>query len=179
MSLIKDFNYWELQSTRKRYWPRTIINPRKWLYNIKHRHQRAERGWSDRDTWGGGEYIARITADILQHLNDNNYTDWPEWFKLNVKEGGKGAYKSLQEVIDDINNYLEFTETSWADGLTSARNPDKGKYLLIWMDKDGNKLTEATVRHRLNKHIEMEQKLYKKAIKAMSFFSRHFAQFWD
>jgi len=162
-----------------------FFSPKVWLRLHRWRKQRADRGWSDRDTWGAGEHIARMTAEMLQYLNDETYTDWPQWFELNVKEEGKGAYKDLQTVIDDINAYLDYTETSWADGLYPESvkietKPDGEWIPPKWIEEEtGQKITEAAVTNRINRHAKLGNKLYRKANKAMGFFGRHFASFWD
>lgn len=183
MGILKD---WKEDSEGYRFRNQVVclFSPKVWFRLHKWRMQRANRGWSNRDTWGAGEHIAKMTAEMLQHLNDNTYVDWPEWFKLNVKEKGKGAYKNLQSVIDDINKYLEHTETSWGDGLTTkavSLISDDGHYSSPdWYDeKTGKKLSEPAINNRINKWAAEEDKLYKKAIKAMGFFSRHFSGFWD
>lgn len=162
-----------------------LVSPEVWLRLHRWRKQRANRGWSDRDVWNAGDHIAKITAEMLQDLNDHSYCDWPEWFKLNVKEEGKGAYKNLQQVINDINNYLEFAETTWGEDLTSY-TPDSPHDSLeqnimdtIWYDKKGKKVSEQRIKILINKHADKEMKLYKKATKAMQFFGRHFTGFWD
>lgn len=155
-----------------------FFSPKVWLQLHRWRKQRLERGWSDRDAWGAGDHIARMTAEMLQHLQDKGYTDWPEWFKLNVQEEGRGAYNDLQTVINDINNYLDFSETCWSDGLDSV-NKKTGKYSVSWIDENGHVLSEATITNRINKHWKEHMRLYNKAKKAMGFFSRHFTQFWD
>ena len=168
-----------------------FFSPKIWYGLYKARSQRANRGWSDRDTWGAGQYIAQVTANMLQHLNDNTYTDWPEWFKLNVQEKGKNAYTDLQQVIDDINIYIEFSKTSWADGLDIEvydseklfKKRKNGTYTMsnnIWVDAVTRKqLTEKQIGARISKHHKMDKKLYANATKAMKFFGAHFASFWD
>lgn len=136
-----------------------------------------------------GDHLAQITAEMLHHLNTNGIADWPEWFKLNVKEKGKDAYTSLDQVIKDINQYIDFSKTSWADGLDTKRDsvdeifeersdglheykgPD-------WYEGD-KKLSEAAIKHRINKWHKAEMKSYKKATKAMQWVGRHFAGLWD
>lgn len=187
MSILSDFN--ETYGGRRfPYNVKEFLTPYNWRSVFRWRRQRLNRGWSDRDTWGAGEHIARVTAEMLQKLNDNKYVDWPQWFELNVKEECKGAYKDLQSVIDDINNYLEHSETGWSDGLTTKRDsideifkPEKdGMYEWVgpdWYDGE-KKLTDAAVTNRINKWHKENIKLYKKAQKAMGFFGRHFAGFW-
>ena len=152
-----------------------------WFRLAKWRRQRADRGWSDRDTWGAGEHIAKMTAEMLQHLNDNTYVDWPQWFSLNVQE--KNGYKSLQHVIDDINQYIQITEQSWADDLTVDGNlfDDSGYWLkTVWRyKKTGRKLSQAQLSGRIANWAKKENTSYKKAQRAMQFFGRHFAAFWD
>lgn len=160
-----------------------FLNPLEWKQKAKWRKQRADRGWSDRDTWGAGEHIAEMTAQMLQRLNDKSYVDWPLWFDLNVKEKGKGAYKNLQSVIDDINNYLEHEKTSWADDLESRSVVEgyDGEFLNPkWFHIDsGKQASDAEVRNRINKWHKENTRLYKKSTKAMQFFGRHYASFWD
>ncbi len=188
MSLLKD---WREDTAGYRFRTRVVhfIDPREWLQLHKWRKQRADRGWSDRDTWGAGDHIARMTAEMLQHLNDHSYCDWPQWFKLNVEEKGRSTYGSLQAVVDDITKYLDSTETSWADGLDTRRDAvneiftkrSDEMYEYIgpdWYDGE-KKLTKADISHRINKWADENNKKYKKAQKAMSFFARNFSSFWD
>lgn len=175
MGLIKDFKeehtgYARIEQVK------SVFNLKCWIRLQKFRTQRANRGWSDRDMWGMGEYIAQITAEMLNELKDG-HTDWSWWFKLNCEQG-KGAYKNIEEVVNDINGYLEFSKTNWAEGLTSVKGKT-GKFSISWVNEKGKKITEAEITNRINKHNKEETKLYKKATKAMSFFGRHFWGFWD
>ena len=175
MSLLKD---WKEDNEGYRVQTRVahFFDPREWLRLQKYRTQRADRGWSDRDMWGMGEHLAEITAEMLAEL-DKGHTDWPMWFDLNVREEGKGAYKSLQSVIDDINNYLNHEKTSWSDDLT-CKQGKTGEFHMGWY-KDGKKISEAELKNRINKWAKENNRLYKKSAKAMQFFGRHYAQFWD
>lgn len=154
-----------------------FFSPSVWFRLHTYRKQRADRGWSDRDMWSMGEHLAQITVEMLKDLQ-TGMTDWENWFKYNINEEGKGAYKNLQQVIDDIQGYLEFEKTSWADDLTHAAGKT-GKFSISWVDKDGKKLTEAAITHRLTKYNNELMKRYKKACKAMGFVGRNFAHFWD
>ena len=187
MSIFKDFRE-DNEGYRLRSQITYLLSPNAWIRLHRSRKQRADRGWSNRDTWGAGEHIAKITAEILQHLNDNTYVDWPSWFKYNVQE--KGSYKSLQAVIDDINQYLVFTETSWADGLETVKDSveevfqkreDGNHYYKSpgWVDKNGKKVSDKQITARIKSHSEKEKKSYEKATNAMQFFGRNFASFWD
>lgn len=189
MGILKDFKE-DVSGYRFRYQLVATFSLKVWLRIHKWRMQRANRGWSDRDTWGAGDHIAQMTAEMLQHLNDHTYVDWPQWFKLNVKEDGKNAYKNLSQVVSDITTYLNFEDTSWADDLTTKRDSleeifdkqEDGNYLYKspdWYDAKGKKLSEAALKSRMNKWHKENLKAYKKAQNAMSFFARHFTQFWD
>jgi hypothetical protein len=181
MSLIKDV-YEDSKGYTLRYRILSYVSPKKWLRHHKWRKQRADRGWSDRDTWGAGDHIAKMTAEMLQHLNDFSMCSWSDWFDLNVKEKGKNSYKDLQSIIDDINNYLTSTESSWADGLTTRGGviDSESRFNPSWYDKTTDeKLTDVEIGRRIKKWSKEEKTLYEKAIKAMSFFARHFSGFWD
>jgi hypothetical protein len=181
MSLIKDV-YENSRDYTLRYRVITLLSPREWLRHHKWRKQRANRGWSDRDTWGAGDHIAKITAEMLNHLNKHSMVSWPDWFDMNVKEEGKNAYRDLQSVIDDINNYLVHSETSWADGLTTDGSviDDDGHFNSHWIEEaTGKKITESEIKHLINKWSKENNHLYKRAGRAMGFFGRHFSGFWD
>lgn len=47
-----------------RLWDRVKRLPRR----IRWRHQRAHRGWSDRDLWGFSHYLARVLAEGLEEM---------------------------------------------------------------------------------------------------------------
>lgn len=181
MSYATDF-YEQNLTIRKLYWVRELLNPFNYSRTAKYRKQRANRGWADRDTWGMGEHIARLVVEMLSHLRDKGVTDWDAWFDFNIDEKGKGAYKNLQEVIDDISGYLEHEKTSWADDL-HCETVIEGYYGQFnkqkWFDEKGKEQTDAALKNRMNKWHKDNTRLYKKATKAMSFFGRNFASFWD
>ena len=150
-----------------------FFSPKTWLRLHRWRKQRADRGWSDRDLWGAGEHIAAMTADMLETLSKGR-TDWDWWFK-NLKR--KEPYENLEDVIADIRNYLDYeSSTSWTDGLEHSGGWRDGK----WIDKKtGKTLTDKQITNRIMKHGKEGNRLYKKAAKAMEFFGRNFAGFWD
>lgn len=122
MGLLKDFYQHEL-TIRKRYWFREIFNPFNWKRNIQYRHQRAERGWSTRDTWGGGEYLAGVAEGILRYLDrEQNPIDWEHYFRENYPNNY--GYTSITEVADDIELYLWWQEEQYEDPLYSELNSD-------------------------------------------------------
>lgn len=113
MGYIKDFYYHNL-TIRKRYWPREILDPRNWKNVFQFRRQRANRGYADRDAWGGGEHIAEVAAGILRTLDGKkNFIDWDEWFRMNYPDNY--GYESLAEVANDIENYLWWEEHEFDD----------------------------------------------------------------
>lgn len=188
MSIIKDWRE-DNQGYRLRMKVTKLFSPREWFYLHKWRKQRANRGWSDRDTWNMGDHLIEITAAMLNHLNTNGIADWPEWFKLNVQEKGKNAYTSLDQVIKDITDYIDFEKTSWADGLDTKRDSidetfkerQDGNYEYIgpdWYEGD-KKLSEAAIKNRINNWQKEWDKEYKKATNAMQWVGRHIAGLWD
>lgn len=156
------------------------LSPKTWGRIYRHRRQRADRGWSDQDTWNAGEHIAKMTAEMLTHLDTNGSTDWDHWFKMyDVKD-----YSDLKSVVDDINAYLNFQKSSWADSLDSSEVSEhftEGEHdNPRWRDKEtGKRLTSKQLSARIKRHYIDEMKAYNKAKKAMQFFGRHFASFWD
>ena len=189
MGIIKDWKK-DNQGYCFRYKVLHLISPKFWFTLHKYRQQRADRGWSDRDIWGTGDYIAGIVAEMLQDLNDNSYHDREDWFSNNTKNRGVFKYETLQQIIDDINNYLDFEETSWSDDYDLVPK-DIDRVLLEknssnifntggWQHKiTGEILTEKQLSDLIRKHSEKEARLYKKATDAMKFFGNNFGSFWD
>lgn len=54
---------------RYRIWMR---RPRPWRA-VRHRIQRARRGWSDADTWNLDTYLAQLIAGALTHMAGHNH----------------------------------------------------------------------------------------------------------
>jgi hypothetical protein len=123
MGYLKDFYQFNL-TIRKRYWLKELLTPRNYVYVIRFRKQRANRGYASRDAWGGGEYIAEVAAGILYILGDEkNIVDWDEYFKNNYDENW--GYTSLTEVADDLQLYVEWEIIQWDDEYNSLRNEDR------------------------------------------------------
>lgn len=117
MSFIKDF-YEHHLTIRKRYWAKELLTPKNYLSVKKFRKQRANRGYADRDAWGGGEYLAEVAAGILYLLGDEkNIVDWEDYFKNNYEDNW--GYKSLNEVADDLQLYVEWDIIQWHEPLFS------------------------------------------------------------
>lgn len=189
MGIVKD---WKIDNEGYcfRYRVIHLISPKYWLKLHQYRKQRADRGWSDRDTWGAGDHIAKITAEMLQYLLDNSYGDWPEMFRTKFKEKDPNAYKDLQHVINDINAYLDYTKTEWNDGYDIIPKEIDNAFIhkddkCIYNSSDwintttGKILTEKEVTDLIKKQGKKEVELYKKAANAMQFFGRNFTSFWD
>lgn len=179
MGLLKDFYYNEL-TMRKLYWPREILNPFNWHRTIKYRHQRAERGWSDKDTWGGGEYILEVVSGVLKKLGDDkSHVDWKEYFKTNYPNNE--GYKNLQQVTKDIDNYLAFDDSGWVNELGfeikhgSKDLPNGNTQLLNLNSPEENRKIKKAIEAS---HKEWDRR-YKKAKKAMNFVATNFPGLWD
>ena len=128
------------------YW----MNP-KYLYReIKYIIQRCKRGWSDKDTWAGGEHIAEISAGILRYLQqDQEIVDFNEYFELNFKVNKD--YKDFNAVADDLMSVIDFERSD-------AKFEDfNGK-----VDEYSAHLNE----------------LYEKQRKAMVFVAKNLNKFW-
>lgn len=171
MSIYKDWLK-GVSGTTLSYKVKSFFDIKWWLKLHKFRKQRADRGWSDRDAWDGGNFIVEITASILQELN-KECTD--EWVKLNIKRSNSyHNYKNLQLVIDDIRNFISFDNTSWAEGLVKGTD-DNFAYFKKDTDK---KLTKKQINLYIERYRKKHKKLHEKAIRAMVFFSNNFSKFW-
>ena len=91
-----------------------LLKPRRWRNEFRYRNQRINRGWSDQDAWGGGEHIASVSAGILRELGDEkNIVDWDWYFRNNNWE--TFGYNDLNEVAQDLENWLDWEEMSYSD----------------------------------------------------------------
>lgn len=163
------------------YVVREKLNPRELLREIKWSRQRKARGWSDRDTWGGGEYILEVTSGILKYLADEkvSHTDWPEYFKTNYPNNQ--GYKNLNEVAKDIDSYLAFDEYGWSKTLDfEITHEDKPlpNGNIEWINTN-----TPEENRQIKKAIEKSRKdwdrEYKKAKRAMTFVAVNFYGLWD
>jgi len=173
MSLIKDIK--EQNGTRKR----ELVNPKNWQRAIKWRHQRAERGYSDRDTWNGGDYILEVTSGVLKKLGDEkSHIDWDEYFNNNYKTYG---YKSLEEVAADIDSFLEYDDVSWAIALdfklkSKSIKRDDGLYEYV---NDNTPDENRRIRLAIKKYHEEYDRRYRKMKNAMIFVALNAPGLWD
>lgn len=120
MGLLKDWIN-DTNGYRFTYRVKQLFSPSVWFGLRKSRKQRANRGWSDRDTWGGGEYLAGVAAGVLKYLErEQNPIDWEHYFRENYPHNY--GYKSLTEVAEDIELYLWWQENQWGDEYDTTPN---------------------------------------------------------
>lgn len=126
MGYWKDF-YQQNMMIRKLYWPREFFNPANHYRTAKYRWQRAERGWSERDTWFGGEHIAEVALGIIKYLDEvQHMVDFsPETWEFNFPEDY--GYKSIGEVAQDIDNYIYWQEHQYSEPLYSEYVKNHGE----------------------------------------------------
>ena len=146
---------------------------------IKWAKQRAKRGWSDKDTWNTGEYLMKITAEMLRRLSDNrSHISWEDYFQANYQTRG---YKSLDDVANDIDNYLEYVQTSWTDNL--GFDLENGFVVVDGeLSEFVNKNTPDEQRRisiSIRKWREQEERLFSKAKNAMIFVAINSRALWD
>jgi hypothetical protein len=159
---------------------REKLSPRQWLRELRWSRQRVSRGWSDRDTWGGGEYILEVVSGILKKLGDvKSHIDWDEYFKTNYPNNQ--GYKSLQEVAKDLDKYLAFDEYAWADNLGfeikhSTKELSNGG--AEWINENTPEEERQIKKAIQASHKEWDRR-YKKAKKAMTFVAINFPGLWD
>ena len=131
-----------------------LLKPGNWIAEFKYDKQRAKRGWSDRDVWGGGEYIMEVSAGILRCLDgEKGHTDWDGYFAAGF--GENYGYTSLGEVAQDLENYLDFEMLSFTDPIYSQL---KGDNETRWA---------------------IENQLYENAKDAMHFVAENIGGLWD
>lgn len=105
------YNLWELLSVKN------------WWYEFKYDRQRKQRGWSDKDTWAGGEHIASVCSGILEYLqSEKTIVDWEAYFEMNFEDNY--GYSSLNEVAKDIDNYLAWQEESFSSPIWDELGSD-------------------------------------------------------
>lgn len=146
-----------------KYW----LTPKELKLETEHIIQRANRGWSEVDGWGAGEHILEVTSGLLKELaKRQNPLGWKNYFKINYQD--MMGYKNLSQVAEDIDNYLKFEKTSWADNLP---------FKLDGFDSYSKK-QDAQTRQAIKKWRKEEDKKYKKAQKAMNFVSANLSNLW-
>lgn len=158
---------------------REALSMRNWRGEFKHAKQRKERGWSDRDCWNAYHHLGNVTAGMLRNLDGvQNVLDWDEYFASNYKT--VGDYKNLGEVAQDIENYVNFDETGWADNLGfelkhSFKRVEGGKTEFV---SENTKKEQALIRKAIKEHRKQEIALAKKAEKAFIFVGKNLRALW-
>jgi hypothetical protein len=163
-----------------RYRLRALLNPANWWREFRWDRQRKQRGWSDRDTWGGGEYILEVVSGVLKKLGDkHSHIDWDQYFITNYPNNM--GYESLAEVAADIDSYLAFDRSNWIDTLGfevkhgSKELPNGNSEMISLNTPEEERLISTAV-----KNYQKQWKLeYKKAKRAMVFVAVNFPHLWD
>lgn len=165
---------------RFRYALIELLKPSNWLFEFKQDRQRKNRGWSDRDTWNGGEYLLEVTSGVLKKLGDDkSHVDWDEYFKTNYPNNQ--GYKNLAQVARDLDNYLAFDEYGWGETLGFEIKhdwkplPNGCSELVSKNTPQEERKIKAAIQAS---HKEWERR-YKKAKKAMTFVAVNFPGLWD
>lgn len=146
---------------------------------MHHRYQRAERGWSDRDTWDTGGYLLEVTSGMLKELaGEKSYLKWDDYFSTNFKSK---VYGDFDEVIKDIDDYIAFDELAWADSLGfkmvhGIKEREDGHGQLISLNTPEE---ELLIRKAIkDSHAEWKRR-YAKMRQAMIFVADNIPGLWD
>lgn len=162
-----------------------------WKRVRNHRNQRIQRGFSDQDMWSGGEHIMQMISESLKWYDANGISNWSESFKTWRAEETDFGYKSLKQVYSDIDNYLNLEKSGWSTDLDLDTSNLGSHYIPTqpetasdeesnWINKKtGKRLSRAQVSRRIAAHHAKVEKVYAKAIKAMTFWAHHAREFWD
>jgi hypothetical protein len=132
------------------------------LSEVTARYQRAKRGWSNRDVCGAGEYLATITADMLDHLAAHSY-GWPGDEEFPTFEDWAVC---LQEKAQDLR--------SWGNGTGHSAEVSEWYELVRNPEADTAAIDEA----RATMWAE-DKARYEKAKAAMAWVAEHLGQIWD
>ena len=174
MGIVKDWVE-DNGGTVLRYRVLDFFRPKVWLRLHKWRKQRADRGWSDRDTWGAGEHLMQITSEMLRYLDrEQNPIDWDAYFKTNYAK--PNGYTSLSEVADDLDQYIEFSKKIWTDYLDielPGHEIVDGEYKSLATPAENKKIRAA-----IKKFNAEENKSAAKATKAMKFVADNHRSLW-
>lgn len=142
---------------------------------IEHYTQRAKRGWSDQDTWGGGEHILAVTSGVLRKLGDKkSHINWDLYFKMNYQTRG---YNTLEEVAQDIDDFLAFEETSWIEDLDFElkHSTDNEGFL----KSENTPYENRKIKEAMRKHKDEYDLRYRKMKNAMIFVAVNAPSLWD
>lgn len=140
-----------------RWRKRPIENTKYVLYNIKSMHQRATRGWADRDTWNIDCYLAEIMPPMLRHFKETSIS-YP---------GGDITEKMWDQILLELIEGFEAAKRVIDDDYCSLVQPG-------WFEK-GENLTNETIK----KSIQMsndDQEIFKEK---MTLFVEYFFALWN
>lgn len=159
---------------------RELLTPANWYREFRWVSQRKKRGWSDRDSWNGGEYILEVVSGILKKLGDEkSHVDWDEYFKTNYPNNQ--GYKNLAQVAKDLDDYLAFDQYGWSKTLGFEIKsswkplPNGCSEYVNENSPEENRQIKAAIEAG---HKEWERR-YKRAKKAMTFVAVNFPGLWD
>lgn len=178
MGIIKDWRE-NNQYYRTSYKIRRLFSIKEWLELHKWRKQRADRGWSDKDTWSMDEHILRVSSEMIRKLAEEKHgvwdVDWESYFKNN--EFVTYGYGSFDEVADDIDEYLKYQTALWTDyidfELPSGHVDDDGFYVSNATERQEFKMKKA-----MEKHNRESIRLHEKSAKAMRFIAANHGSLW-
>ena len=143
---------WYYKVLRAWHWCLRVPREAKWKW------QRAQRGWSDQDSWGIYAYLGGIIPEMVRHMR--SYTG-----------GHPGRLKNMKQwykILDDMAYGFE-QQAKWdADYVSMVGWKKNGKEYYDFKDKEWCKA------------YEKKQKEVTKAFdKSMKLFSIWFLNLWD
>lgn len=167
MSIFKDWRD-EVRGSTLTYKLTALVSLKVWRRLHRNRKQRADRGWSEADTWEAGDYVLEVTLGLIKYMYYETDKDWRFWSERLEKDG----YVDIKHVIHDLSNYLDHQKSHWTDTLSASKDG--------WVDAEtGERITHEELNRRMNDWHEKGDVLAKKATKAMTFFANNFQSFWD
>lgn len=86
------------------------FNPRDRYFDVKHLYQRANRGWSFRDTWSMDSYLAEIIPKQLRHLADTTHS-YPGLKPYDSPEKWEAALRTTADDIEQYSIVMDMTGT--------------------------------------------------------------------
>jgi len=124
--------------------------------------QRAKRGWSESDVWGMDHHLARITAEMLDHLANTTH-GWPGGDEFPTFEGWQ---EIVHEKAADLN--------AWVKG------EDHGEETSAWYALKCDPAADpAVVEAAWDAMREHDEARYEAAKAAMVWVGEHLGGLWD
>jgi hypothetical protein len=126
------------------------------------RYQRGRRGWADSDVGDMDHFLARVTADMLEHLADTSY-GWPDNAEFPTFEDWTAC---LRRKAQDLR--------SWVDG------GEHGKDVDAWYTLARDPKADPAATKVARDTMWADDKLrYDGAKAAMAWVAEHLGQMWD